>query len=461
MTGNGCGGGATPIDEIMILKTEQARLVCEEKQREMLFNLFSLAGISSLLSGTCYEGKGRDVYSMRAVRIYVFALKYFEHNRSICPLIGLWKGSGDEWLDIGNEEVRSVVDIIPLSWSIGSVHELFPSVVIDAIRRGTLLSDNSRHYPSIEEVLLSDSIIITGEEERNTPLLCDFHCKLDFHSSRSIRSIIVRHPTSDLRIVESSVAPVNRVMLLPREVEVYYQGSGGGDVYSKAFNITVPLTGGNEEVLGNDAVSSGRSKHWKLVVISVHSRCILETGNRSDGTCCYRWMEVSDIDQLKVEEGKTKVVLRFGVNLLESSFEIDSLQELHACYNMIHSLSTYLREDICRGSGSRDKFAPSLMELTSAIQSSVVDTSIDYFGSFESNSNVTSADSLALSLPLPAVDVNQKEVIGVIDRLNIGGTELPPAVVRFVDTNLGFLSRIMERTTAIEKKVIIDHYSLL
>jgi hypothetical protein len=124
-------GMARPFDEIMILKVEHSRLACEEKQRELVFHLNSLAGVAMLQAqlqiteGAVYrmEDRAMDVdvdggaflggvsspflrtgntaadlsaadYLRRAMRAFGSAYSCLERNRQTCPLLGLVRLSG-------------------------------------------------------------------------------------------------------------------------------------------------------------------------------------------------------------------------------------------------------------------------------------------------------------------------------------------------------------------------------
>lgn len=126
-------GMARPFEEIMILKVEHSRLACEEKQRELVFHLNSLAGVAMLQAqllitegavnrrgnrvvdvdgGVIFEGvlspspspsfrakhpaaqlSAAD-YLRRAMRAFGSAYSCLERNRQTCPLLGLVRLSG-------------------------------------------------------------------------------------------------------------------------------------------------------------------------------------------------------------------------------------------------------------------------------------------------------------------------------------------------------------------------------
>ena len=141
---------ARPFGEIMVLKVEQSRLICEERQRELVFNLNSLAGVAILqaqvISISCKSQRGdqeiaeaaadgttshdvsfhrivtdfsspsgQDVksrgsncnissclntevsasdYLERALRAFTCAYSLLERNRGTCPLVGLVRVGG-------------------------------------------------------------------------------------------------------------------------------------------------------------------------------------------------------------------------------------------------------------------------------------------------------------------------------------------------------------------------------
>jgi hypothetical protein len=124
-------GMARPFEEIMILKVEQSRLACEEKQRELVFHLNSLAGVAMLQAqlliteGASYRREDRAIdvdadggaflggvsspslrtenpaadlsaadYLRRAMRAFGSAYSCLERNRQTCPLLGLVRLSG-------------------------------------------------------------------------------------------------------------------------------------------------------------------------------------------------------------------------------------------------------------------------------------------------------------------------------------------------------------------------------
>lgn len=140
---------ARPFGEIMVLKVEQSRMVCEERQRELVFNLNSLAGVAMLqahmlsassrdhrgeaqLTATSVEANGNDAansgqiisasssstpsslrrssdsniskcfhievtsleYLRRALKAFTVAYGLLERNRGTCPLVGLVRVGG-------------------------------------------------------------------------------------------------------------------------------------------------------------------------------------------------------------------------------------------------------------------------------------------------------------------------------------------------------------------------------
>lgn len=129
-------GMARPFEEIMILKVEHSRLACEEKQRELVFHLNSLAGVAMLQAQlliteeAVYRRRDRVVdvdrgvilesafpspspppslslraahpaaelsaadYLRRAMRAFCSAYSCLERNRQTCPLLGLVRLSG-------------------------------------------------------------------------------------------------------------------------------------------------------------------------------------------------------------------------------------------------------------------------------------------------------------------------------------------------------------------------------
>ena len=147
--GTGQGLVARPFDEIMILKVEQSRLACEERQRELVYHLNSLAGVAMLEAQLIITGQSRaqahsqgraqanaqsDVHSSegygaaewdseintesnglqiyesprqsqpnrlcaadhlsRALRAYAYAYSFLERNRQTCPVLGLVRITG-------------------------------------------------------------------------------------------------------------------------------------------------------------------------------------------------------------------------------------------------------------------------------------------------------------------------------------------------------------------------------
>ena len=147
--GTGQGLVARPFDEIMILKVEQSRLACEERQRELVYHLNSLAGVAMLEAQLIITGQSKaqahsqgraqanaqsDVHSsevygaaewdseinresnglqiyespgqsqpnrlcasdhlLRALRAYAYAYSFLERNRQTCPVLGLVRISG-------------------------------------------------------------------------------------------------------------------------------------------------------------------------------------------------------------------------------------------------------------------------------------------------------------------------------------------------------------------------------
>lgn len=139
--GTGQGLVARPFEEIMILKVEKSRLGCEERQRELVYHLNSLAGVAVLQAQLLITGQARaqaqghahvlsdthssEVYSdaewdtesngfevtkspggsqlnqlcaadhlTRALRAYAYAYSFLERNRQTCPVLGLVRVSG-------------------------------------------------------------------------------------------------------------------------------------------------------------------------------------------------------------------------------------------------------------------------------------------------------------------------------------------------------------------------------
>ena len=137
--GTGQGLVARPFEEIMILKVEKSRLQCEERQRELVYHLNSLAGVAVLQAQLLITGLARaqahahalsDAHNIvvyqddewdtesngfevskspggsqlnqlcaadhltRALRAYAYAYSHLERNRQTCPVLGLVRISG-------------------------------------------------------------------------------------------------------------------------------------------------------------------------------------------------------------------------------------------------------------------------------------------------------------------------------------------------------------------------------
>lgn len=94
--------GPRPLEEIMVLKVEQARALCEQTQRELLLHVYSMAGVG-LLAATHTTHASALV---RALELYFFAWKSYQKNRSVCPLLGILRFSGNENISLGFDKLE-------------------------------------------------------------------------------------------------------------------------------------------------------------------------------------------------------------------------------------------------------------------------------------------------------------------------------------------------------------------
>lgn len=385
-----------PFGEIIILKVEQSRLNCEEKMRQLLFHLFTMAGVDLLsasirASGSSYMTREEcTFYEVRALLIYVLAWNVVRNQySSICPLVTLLKVSVSE--SEGDSQDLITSHEIALHWKVDFHRDVKyhsePNILITS-------SSSPIIQQQVETVAQTPSSDDTQERDHKRPRIADSEdtlpipwtdCKtrgvfahyneprggqvFALMKSRSAKFVLERsHQLLTIQLsinvkdIVASMSPSSfHAIVFPATCSLF---ATVGQLETLAlchnFDISIDQTISGATISNMHGQSSDikisnpyRSKTFKLIVTAVHEDVLLLYKSDSN-RWCYRWSTLpiaaklsKDDFRKELSEDCPKTSLNFNATLQplltfkilfgESSFVVDSFQELHLSNNMTDS----------------------------------------------------------------------------------------------------------------------------
>ena len=350
------GGGAhgkipRPFSEIMILKIEQIKNVCEEKFRSLLFHSFTLVGslllMSAVANSTEYEHLYDDYFftsaSLRALALemYSFVLRLVERNQSIVKLTSLVKIQGGVYYDHGTCADAEFITTKPIQllWCI-----------VDTSLCSTAESSNKRRKLTNMEWASLDATQLPApsEEEMRNPAAefpacsSSIHAKLTFHSNKKIASMLISQDVSDSIQYMSTKMKVNEVysLLFPRDI-VLQVITSVDDTATDIFHGQIPFPVFSSATFATSSDNSFKlapfsipnitnynsRKSYRILIQNVHSTALLVKLSESL-QYEYKWDSIEAVDMAHAN------IIALNVELGEPSVELDVFQELHLYHNI-------------------------------------------------------------------------------------------------------------------------------
>lgn len=389
--------GPRPLDEIMVIKVEQSRQICEERQRSVLFHLFAMAGavalqaqcgILGIAGATSTDanssggggGDGVAIHLAKAHCLYQLALQLIRANRRGTVLVAMVRVSSEGQLRV----LRDGGALLPVTDSAG--------VVVPHTQMGLNLVWNPDPVPSavfgtspamLAWVPLSSASLTPpaytgactdGQDVPVSATLGAVAARLVFTSGRRLTALRISANTSLVQTwlqthttfaeeTESSALSSSSesakyrylVVLLPATV-VLQVGLGSSDTYVNVHTAHTHSTNINGEGSGlASAPNAPRSKRWQVCVTALQAQCCLVRcpvnssihSNGSNGrhsstaaAVLCSWLPTASVSavvrQLRGDASTDIVDVQLGlsVQLLESAIDADALQELHVCHNI-------------------------------------------------------------------------------------------------------------------------------
>ena len=342
--------GPRPFAEIMVLKVEQMRQKCEELQRNLLFQLFTMGGVA-LLQAEIAESDKSHMGLRRAMQVYSLSLQVLEKNRREVDVIGIAKITGDA--SFKKQVGMACLGTMLLEW-----HE--PRLCIKSGASSMMSSSSSTHFTS------SSSLLLLTEG-----VACGAHVDIGFNTGRRVLSVSIGgvsvHEYFSLRNRNSSNSSSRRsssssggsssnnnnnnnnsssssngtiggtILVFPKECELLASKSIG-DTLSPVHRFSVPMPSLSDLQAPNGPPShsesiplgSFRAKTWRLDIKRVHRTALLVTLNGSNELQC-------TIIDLEEHPNAVSQYMAISLNVQEALFDVDFMQELHLFSSMIHT----------------------------------------------------------------------------------------------------------------------------
>lgn len=351
------GGGAhgkipRPFSEIMILKIEQIKNVCEEKFRSLLFHSFTLVGSLLLMAAVANSSEYEHLYddysftpaSLRALalEIYSFILRLVERNQSIVKLTSLVKIHGGAYYDHGTYTDTEFITTKPIQllWCI-----------VDPSLCSTAESSNKRRKVTNTEWTRLDAtqLLAPSDDEMRNPAAefpacsSSIYAKLTFHSNKKITSMLISQDVSDSIQHMSTKMKVNDVysLLFPRDI-VLQVITTVDDTATDIFHGQIPFPTFSSATFATsldnnpfklapfsipNITNYNSRKSYRILIQNVHSTVLLVKLSESL-QYEYKWDFIEAVDMAQAN------IIALNVELGEPSIELDVFQELHLYHNI-------------------------------------------------------------------------------------------------------------------------------
>jgi SNF2 family DNA or RNA helicase len=330
--GNILGGSnrLRSFNEIIVLKVEQVRNLCEERLRELLYHLFSMAGADMIN----YDISGEAAIIIRALASYMLAESYFQRGSAGSPLLTL-------------------VTLQELSSSADCAYVGPKSATSDDLK--LLWVSTSRAFSPLETAHAADfepSNVCHGSRLAfSDPRF--FAVGMQFYSDHIIQSIIsVVFDCSRMKDLILAHLPENKtgIILFPSEIRVDVQD--GMNMFSKSIHLELepPQLPDDIAIISNiriemhpirsDATSGDseyRSKSWRVCCLSAHEgRYLLVERKENQLHYSFPSAPLTAFCRGQLPEYLNEMLFFVGMSLEfgETSYDIDRFQQMHMAHNI-------------------------------------------------------------------------------------------------------------------------------
>lgn len=354
--GNMSQAGPRPLNEIMVMKVEQAKLSCEESQREQLFYLLTMAGIRLLQyqrlavqdhnypheQDTVIKNPNQLIFLLSAMKIYKYTLSLILAGRMSTSLIAMAQVQGDH-LQHSNTNM-AINEHVHFEWS----HSISNNSV----------SDNCKSM-SREQEGIWQSLQVLLEEDIQLPTQClqmvgsnglqsSYEVKLHFMHHKSIVSLNVINSNLSFDRIASDFKKLQDTNENYREIVYVFPAEAtlsaavnGADMYLNTMKINFPFPGHSLENINSESLQKNvhKSKSWRLQISKFYDFVLVvrRTGD-SLNQFDYKWQQGIPVDHSSQVMNNSQIMLQASISMYESAVETDSLQELHVCYNFRETL---------------------------------------------------------------------------------------------------------------------------
>jgi hypothetical protein len=343
--------GARPLDLIMVNKVEQAKNLCQDRQRDVLFYAFKAAGLVLLHAQCCvdeslylFENKHKMEYLLNAYALYCVAWHCIQSNRGQSCLTGLAKVSTTKALS-ANDPTVSVLNELQLTWT-SPIHNIradgneqscdkLPRYQSPTIWAVLDVSTVPSLFKSLQDIVYS-GVADETNFVKDASLINFCKSVLRFSHLKSIGHISMAVDFDQIsRNLMCNDASDNQLryylLLLPRCMELKSAGVHGVLKEVCSFLIEFSSLLSDERLVciapEKDALRAcmnPRSKSWQLQVTSFYAKSLLLRCDGKQISCSL--FETDQWRSLLSWGESTEITCIVKVGMSESSIDVDSLQ---------------------------------------------------------------------------------------------------------------------------------------
>lgn len=341
--------GAIQLDHVMIIKFEQSKTKCEEIQRDYLFFLFKMAGLTMLRYSLS------DIQTLyHAAAIYSHALHTLQSNRSSSSFVALINLQGISDSLQNNQNVIPVIDSFILDWSKPfdrSISDGFNETYSATNKPWKLTQESSKteyFAGELSYLLNNDSfahkkVIFAKDVFRE-----EISSKLLMSHPKTLLDLDIEQNYPTFTILEGLASSLNDnnedcivLWLFPAKValkasdyhESYY------DVLNKSLDLAPTSSKESTNCKSQAAIVDFptkqylRSKNWKIVIEELHQSVLALRMCKVTKQWSYKWVDMSSVHSFGDDGLNVMIRCSLRISLKETTFDTDILQELHVLYN--------------------------------------------------------------------------------------------------------------------------------
>eukprot|EP01031_Cornospumella_fuschlensis_P031875 gene31875-38540_t len=375
-----------PLDHIMVNKVEQARLRCEEIQRDVILYLHKIAGMVwlkaeySVQQSRNYFDSIDTRYLLLVYAIYTFTWNYVTGNSASSHCLGLMKFSGRD------KSQQDCISAVIGSFSLGlcATKIIARASTEDNVEEEEPLASSIpwHTFSSLSLSALKDFVrSATGDfkpEALNEVLLSsDLACQIQFSHTKCLTSVNATLDINKLiaflecELVANSTCLVlmpSNLVLRPQLINVIGEDFISCRVDNTLFDLSA-------HIYSSPATSESirlqlpRCKTWHTSV-NMAWGCALLFNKDIDGIIRGR---IHDFRRYPISGQGVEVKCFVIMDLCETAFNADDLQKLHLSYNLLNTC-----ESLARHLGKSDGLLPTL----NAVESIARNAKVSDIGSF-------------------------------------------------------------------------------